>query len=397
MNFRQEMLSSFPLRRTEHVDYTKMPEEEVIPSFLRRLSCDDVMPTSGKIVVLSVDLLVKNAFNALVTNDIRSAPLWSTAEMKFVGMLTITDFVNVLRHYYNSRTGDIKDIENQTIATWRRITGIENKPIIRIKGSESLTQAAKILIQQGVHRLPVQDDSGNAVVFVMTKRRLLQYLQEKLFSKFVESKNVNMPSFFTKTIQELQVGTFEDIAVINEDTKVIDALNLFVSRKVSALPVLDDKGSVIDVFQKFDVFALAKNQTYHDLDIPIKSLDKSYSRDTTGTCTFDETLETVITKFVSNKFHRLVVVDKNYAPAGMISLSDVLKFLVVQPLVKMENSSVSRTIPEDSEGAVGGTEAEEVEVDVDLSTGVAHMKIGDGNKPDSFEETPETETPPDDE
>ncbi|GIY66360.1 hypothetical protein CEXT_683201 [Caerostris extrusa] len=377
MSFRQEMLSSFHLRRTEHVDYTKMPEEEVIPSFLRRLSCDDVMPTSGKIVVLSVDLLVKNAFNALVTNDIRSAPLllqhllyYLNYLMKFVGML-IYRFLNLL-YYYN----------------FELITGIENKPIIRIKGSESLTQAAKILIQQGVHRLPVQDDSGNAVVFVMTKRRLLQYLQEKLFSKFVESKNVNMPSFFTKTIQELQVGTFEDIAVINEDTKVIDALNLFVSRKVSALPVLDDKGSVIDVFQKFDVFALAKNQTYHDLDIPVKSLDKSYSRDTTGTCTFDETLETVITKFVSNKFHRLVVVDKNYAPAGMISLSDVLKFLVVQPLVKMENASVSRTIPEDSEGAVGGTETEEAEVDVDLSTGVAHMKIGDGNKPDSFDETP---------
>jgi len=37
------------------------------------------------------------------------------------------------------------------------------------------------------------------------------------------------------------------------DTALIEVLNTFVSRKVSALPVVDDDRRVIDVYAKFDV------------------------------------------------------------------------------------------------------------------------------------------------
>ena len=37
------------------------------------------------------------------------------------------------------------------------------------------------------------------------------------------------------------------------DTALIEVLNTFVSRHVSALPVVDDKRRVIDVYAKFDV------------------------------------------------------------------------------------------------------------------------------------------------
>lgn len=37
------------------------------------------------------------------------------------------------------------------------------------------------------------------------------------------------------------------------DMSVIDAINLFVERRVSALPVIDDNRQVIDVYAKFDV------------------------------------------------------------------------------------------------------------------------------------------------
>lgn len=37
------------------------------------------------------------------------------------------------------------------------------------------------------------------------------------------------------------------------DTSVYDALNMFVEHRISALPVVDDEGKVVDIYAKFDV------------------------------------------------------------------------------------------------------------------------------------------------
>ncbi|GFT86213.1 5'-AMP-activated protein kinase subunit gamma-1 [Nephila pilipes] len=374
----------------ERIDYANLAEERIIPAFLGSHPCYDVMPTSGKVVVFSVELLVKNSFSALVSNEIKAAPLWDASILDFVGMLTITDFINVLRHYYYSNPEDIKDIENQSIGTWRRITEI-SKPFIKVNGSDSLATATKLLIQEGIHRIPVLDEKRKCVLFVLTKKRLLQYLSQNLFENF-DKTNVKTPSFYKKTIRELRIGTFENIAVVNSNTKVIDALDLFVKRKVSALPVLDKNSILIDIFEKFDVFALAKEQTYHNLDMPINdAILNAYSREMAWICTMDESLETVINKFVTKKVHRLVVIDEMRCVVGMVSLSDILKFLVVQPLVMMETSSatVSDTIPEASEGAVGGSDVDAAE---DLSQGVADLTIDESEDASSGEPSKTTDT-----
>jgi 5'-AMP-activated protein kinase, regulatory gamma subunit len=58
------------------------------------------MPKSAKVVVFDTQLLVKKAFYALIYNGVRAAPLWDSKNQKFVGMLTITDFILILQKYY---------------------------------------------------------------------------------------------------------------------------------------------------------------------------------------------------------------------------------------------------------------------------------------------------------
>ena len=50
------------------------------------------------------------------------------------------------------------------------------------------------------------------------------------------------------------------------DTALIEVLNTFVSRHVSALPVVDDKRRVIDVYAKFDV--IVSHQTVVTVPAP---------------------------------------------------------------------------------------------------------------------------------
>lgn len=50
------------------------------------------------------------------------------------------------------------------------------------------------------------------------------------------------PRFLQKTIDEVGIGTFKEIATVKETATIYDALSVFVERRVSALPVVDDKG-----------------------------------------------------------------------------------------------------------------------------------------------------------
>lgn len=50
------------------------------------------------------------------------------------------------------------------------------------------------------------------------------------------------PRFLQKTIDEVGIGTFKEIATVQETATIYDALSVFVERRVSALPVVDNKG-----------------------------------------------------------------------------------------------------------------------------------------------------------
>lgn len=74
---------------------------------------------SAKLVVFDTQLQVKKAFFALESNGVRAAPLWDSAQQQFVGMLTISDFIQMLRKYYRNPQLQMDELEQHKIDTWR--------------------------------------------------------------------------------------------------------------------------------------------------------------------------------------------------------------------------------------------------------------------------------------
>lgn len=56
-----------------------------------------------------------------------------------------------------------------------------------------------------------------------------------------------------KTLRDLRIGTYDNIETADEDTTIINALQKFVDRRVSALPLVDSEGRLVDIYAKFDV------------------------------------------------------------------------------------------------------------------------------------------------
>uniref|UniRef100_A0A8C0UEJ9 Protein kinase AMP-activated non-catalytic subunit gamma 2 n=1 Tax=Cyanistes caeruleus TaxID=156563 RepID=A0A8C0UEJ9_CYACU len=294
-------------------------ESDIYVRFMRSHKCYDIVPTSSKLVVFDTTLQVKKAFFALVANGVRAAPLWESKKQSFVGMLTITDFINILHRYYKSPMSiNFLSTELYLQETF--------KPLVNISPDASLFDAVYSLIKNKIHRLPVIDPvSGNAL-YILTHKRILKFLQ--LFMS-----EMPKPAFMKKNLDELGIGTYHNIAFIHPDTPIIKALNIFVERRISALPVVDESGKVVDIYSKFDVINLAAEKTYNNLDITVTQALQHRSQYFEGVvkCSMLETLETIVDRIVKAEVHRLVVVNEADSIVGIISLSDILQALVLTP------------------------------------------------------------------
>lgn len=314
-------LDSFP---DVHVESITNPDLSY-GIFLKRHTCYDLIPLSAKLVVFDVTLNVKKAFFALVYNGVRVAILWDSIKQLHIGMLTITDFIRILHHYYRSPTTPMTELEDHQIKTWREQLTEYQRPLIYITPEKTLLDAVRQLLQHRVHRLPVIDPVGGNPLHILTHKRVLKYLHLNL-------SQLPRPSFMGRRLRELNLGTTTGVITVSQDCPLHRALQYFIDFRVSALPVVDSHGRLVDIYAKFDVINLAATRTYHNLDISVYEA-LSYRRGKfqgVATCQFDDTLQIIVDRIVDAGVHRLVIVEDEKV-AGIVSLSDLLRFLIAEP------------------------------------------------------------------
>ncbi|XP_021369705.1 5'-AMP-activated protein kinase subunit gamma-2-like isoform X1 [Mizuhopecten yessoensis] len=318
------------LNSTEKMEIEDLDENEdqVFVKFMRAHKCYDLIPTSAKLVIFDTLLNVKKAFFALVYNGVRAAPLWDNVKQDYVGMLTITDFINILHKYYKSPEARMDELEEHKIETWREELKDKQKPFVYIDPDASLFDAIKTLIDKHVHRLPVIDrPSGNAI-YILTHKRILRFL-------YLYINELPKPSYMQKTLKELSIGTYNNVITATTDTPLFKALNMFVEHRISALPVLDANKRVVNIYAKFDVINLAAEKSYNNLDITVEQALQHREQENwfegVVTCQETDSLDSVLEKIVRAEIHRLVITDNDMHVVGMVSLSDILTFLVLTP------------------------------------------------------------------
>lgn len=323
---------------------------QIFSFFMKHKCCYDIMPKSAKIVIFETQLLVKKAFFALIYNGVRAAPLWCSKNQKFVGMLTITDFILILQKYYRQPNAKIEELEEHKIDTWREVLKEYRRPFLFLKPDDSLFEATKVLTENHVHRLPIIEPETGNVLCIVTHKRILRYLYLFIY-------DMPQPAFLQQPISDINIGSYKTIQTINTNTPIIEALNIFVATRVSALPIVDDDKKLVNIYSKFDVIDLAAEKTYNNLNIPvIEALQYRKNRfEGVASCMKHESLAAIMERIVSKEVHRLVIVDENNCVLGIISLSDILSYIVlkqdsfsIQPLnVAMKDLNTSAIFDDD--------------------------------------------------
>ncbi|XP_076646407.1 SNF4/AMP-activated protein kinase gamma subunit isoform X1 [Halictus rubicundus] len=373
----------------EKVSLSDLQEDEsqIFVKFFKFHKCYDLIPTSAKLVVFDTHLLVKKAFFALVYNGVRAAPLWDSSRQEFVGMLTITDFIKILQMYYTSPSVTMDELEEHELDTWRKVLKDQVHPLVSIGPDASLYEAIKTLVQNRIHRLPVIDpDTGN-VLYILTHKRILRFL-------FLYIHELPKPSFTNKTLRELRIGTFDNIETATEETSIILALKKFVERRVSALPIIDTEGKLVNIYSKFDVINLAAEKTYNNLDVSLREANEHRNEWFEGvqSCKLDETLFTVMERIVRAEVHRLVVVDDDDKVIGIISLSDLLFYLVLRPCGEDGSSNKNSSISLRAQDSLSKTPSS-VQLEASLPDGEQEAEP-DAAEVNQSEGAPATPSPP---
>ncbi|KAI9599397.1 hypothetical protein BDF19DRAFT_428623 [Syncephalis fuscata] len=290
---------------------------------------DDVLPLSFRLMVLDTELLVKKALAALVQNGVASAPLYDSTQQRLVGVLTMTHLIRLMHRYYIeewSYDAILDELEQLTIDQLREklLAGQPASAVVVLHPLSSLYDAACKMLELRLRRIPLVDTDPQTqqeiVVSVLTQYRVLRFLA------------INYTGLEALRIPVTQLGlvTYEQLATVKMNMPVIDAINMFVDRHVTALPVVDDEGLVLNVYEKADLLTLAQSDTCLDLRMSIEEALQRRSKDFEGvhTCRETDTLYSILEVLKTTRVHRFIVVDDQNRLRGIVSLSDILRFLL---------------------------------------------------------------------
>lgn len=290
-------------------------------NFFRYHKCYEILPKSAKVIIFDTKFLVRKTFPTLISHGIRSAPLWDESKKLLVGMITVTDFIRILLHL-DAENLSVEDLERHTLHNWRKILRSTRKPLCSAGPDQSLHEAINLLHKNRVHRLLMIDPYTGDVLYILSHKRILRFL-------FVYLNEFPELTFFHKTLVELKIGTYDDIVSASENTTIKTAFQLLLDKDISALPILDENGILIEVYAKYEVLNLVSEKLYSNLSLTIGDVrnKKKDWEEKLQKCRSSVTLYEALEVIVRTESHRLLLVNKEDKLIGIVSLSDILVYL----------------------------------------------------------------------
>lgn len=106
-------------------------------------------------------------------------------------------------------------------------------------------------------------------------------------------------------------NAFAPIATATLDTTVFDVVHMFSERGISAVPILDEEGNVVDMYETVDVITLVRTGAYTSLDLTIRQALERRAPDFSGvwTCSPDDSLASIFALLRKRRVHRLLVLE----------------------------------------------------------------------------------------
>lgn len=270
--------------------------------------------------------------NILTQCQIVSAPLWDSKSSTFAGLLTVSDYINVVQYYWQNPDAlqQIDKFQLNSLREIERAIGVQPIETVSIHPLRPLYEACTRMLTSHARRIPLVDVDDETqremVVSVITQYRILKFI----------SVNVKETQNLRKPLRDIDnMGTYKDLLTAHMDTPVMDCIHMLVKKSISTVPILDkNDGTLLNVFEAVDVISLIKGGDYDNLNLSVGKALAMRDADFPGiyTCTVNDRLDTIFDTIRKSRVHRLVIIDENKQLKGLLSLSDILDYTLNSPL-----------------------------------------------------------------
>ncbi|KAJ4370159.1 AMP-activated serine/threonine-protein kinase regulatory subunit [Didymella sp. IMI 355093] len=317
-----------PPRTFTALDREQLDGLRTIRAFLKARTSYDVLPISYRLIILDTALRVQKSLNILIQNGIVSAPLWDSKSSTFAGLLTTADYINVIQYYWQNPDA-LQKVDKFRLSSLREIEkalGVKPIETISCHPDKPVYEACRKMLESRARRIPVVDIDDETkrtmVVSVITQYRILKFI----------AVNVKETQKLRKPLKEMNVGTYKDIATCYMDTPVMDVIHMLVKKNISSVPIVDKQNTVLNVFESVDVIALIKGGSYDDLNLTVGDALLKRSPDFPGifTCSVQDSMSTIYDTIRKSRVHRFIVIDDDTKLRGVLTLSDVLEFTLLE-------------------------------------------------------------------
>ncbi|KAL4588371.1 hypothetical protein LXL04_001255 [Taraxacum kok-saghyz] len=330
-----------------------------ISVFLSTHTAYELLPESGKVVALDVSLPVKQAFHILYEQGISVAPLWDHSVGRFVGILSPLDFILILRELGNHGS-DLteEELETHAISAWKegklQLTRkfdangpLNPRRLIEAGPHDSLKDVTLKLLQNKVATIPIisQDGSVPQLLHLASLTGVL-----KCICRHFKHSPASLP-ILQQPICSIPLGTWvpkigesngRPFAMLRANASLSDALSLLVQAEVSAVPIVDDNDSLLDIYCRSDITALAKDRAYAQIHLNELSIHQAlqltqeasasygfFNGQRCHMCLGSDPLHKVMDRLAIPGVRRLVIVEAGSKRVeGIISLTDLFRFLL---------------------------------------------------------------------
>lgn len=193
------------------------------------------------------------------------------------------------------------------------------------------------MLKTRARRIPLVDVDSETnkemVVSVITQYRIL---------KFIAVNNEHNTVLLKKTVRDIGLGTYSKLATARMGSSVLDVVHLMVDHNISCIPIVDNDNRVLNVFEAVDVIPCIKGGMYEEeLDASVGEALCKRPDESPGiyTCGENDRMDSIFDTIRKSRVHRLIVVDDDNKLKGIISLSDVLKYVLLSGVEDTSNWS----------------------------------------------------------
>uniref|UniRef100_A0A914WLU9 CBS domain-containing protein n=1 Tax=Plectus sambesii TaxID=2011161 RepID=A0A914WLU9_9BILA len=299
--------------------------EDPYRHYLESVTCYDLAPVNGVVVMFDSTITLHKALVAVQQSSAPAVLVVDSNQHTIESVFSHTDCLQAVLYMENNPMISEKTLGDymRSQHTVRLLTG---------DTEQSLWDASQLFCEHHIHQLPIMQVDAHG----FKARDVLYLLSHKdIFSEPLVKQletHWKIAPYTRESLLDAHVGCWGDVAQATHDTNLRSVIKIFLDKKISSVPVVDDNGAAEDVLTKRDVIdILAEKNSMNYLDVlsmtAAEAIENRAHTRIHPFCSSEDTIGEAMELIALDQFQCLFVLDQRKIPVAAVSVVDLMKFI----------------------------------------------------------------------